>query len=365
MSDKYAINTPQQARIRILDQCFANPAIKWTRERLINKVIEEMENNTDLSNYKSTKEYSDRTFANDKKYLENLLATKSDEDDLQGNNRYRIEVKKEYTPLAKQFTYYRYSHTSRSFLDNKLSSDEVQKLMDAVQLIQQIKGFDLDNEINSILKGLDAQIKYHSTGRQPVIGLQTVVADGYDYLDDLYNCIINKTVIEIEYEPFEEKSLKKVVHPYFIKQYNNRWFLLGYDESRNDISNIPLDRIKGKLKPLNNIYKLPKSIFNPNDFFKDIIGVTNRSECPVEEIVLEFSPKRAPYILTKKIHESQHLLERKENGSIVIGLRVKQNFELISFILGHGSQVTVLQPRSLAEEIKKQAQEITDKYLFL
>lgn len=365
MGNKYAINTPQQARIRILDQCFANPAIKWTRERLINKVIEEMESNPDLISYKSTREYSDRTFANDKKYLGKVLVTKSDEDNLQGNHKYRIEVKKEHTTLGKQLTYYRYSHTNRSFLDNKLSSDEVQKLMDAVQLIQQIKGFDSDNEINSILKGLDAQIKYHSSGGQQVIGLQTVVADGYNYLDDLYNCVINKRVIEIEYEPFEEKSLKKVVHPYFIKQYNNRWFLLGYDESRNDISNIPLDRIKGKLKPLNNDYKSPENIFNPDDFFKDIIGVTNRSDYPVEEIVLEFSQKRAPYILTKKIHESQHLLERKENGCIIISLRVKQNFELISLILGHGSQVTVLQPRSLAEEIKKQALEITKKYLFL
>ena len=364
MGDKYEINTPQMARVRILDQCFANPAIKWTRENLINKVIEEMDNNPDLSNYK-TREYSDRTFANDKKYLGDVLTTKSDEDNLQGNQKYTIEVKKEYNNLGELLlVYYRYSQTNRSFLENKLSTDEIQKLLDAVQLIQQIKGFDKDNEINSILKGLDAQIKYHNGGQQ-VIGLQTLVADGYTYLDDLYNCIINKTVIEIEYEPFGEQSGKKVVHPYFIKQYNNRWFLLGYDDLRNDISNIPLDRIKGKLKPLTTDYKSPEDIFNPNDYFKDIIGVTNHADAPVEEIILEFTKIRAPYILTKKMHESQQILERKENGSVVITLHVKQNFELISLILGNGSQVTVLQPQTLVEEVKKQALEITQKYLLV
>ena len=108
----------------------------------------------------------------------------------------------------------------------------------------------------------------------------------------------------------------------------------------------------------------PSQIFHSIDYFKDIIGVTNHSENPVEDIILLFSKERAPYVISKKIHESQEIVEKKKDGTTIIRLHVKQNFELKSFILSHGSDVTVLEPTSLADEIKKQANQTILKYTF-
>ncbi len=139
---------------------------------------------------------------------------------------------------------------------------------------------------------------------------------------------------------------------------------MGFDESRGGISNFPLDRIKSKPHWTSVSYKSPENIFHANDYFKDIIGVTNHSESQVENIILSFSRERAPYVLTKKIHESQEIVEKKKDGTTIIKLHVKQNFELKSFILSHGCAVTVLQPKSLAEEIKRQARETLGNYKF-
>ena len=354
MGDKYDFNLPQHQRIRILDKLLATR--KLTKLQLIDAVIEEME----LASYENYS-YSTRTFDNDKIELQKKLDELNDDEGLDDKYKYRIEKIREPN-AGNPITYYRYNRPEISVFETKLDKNDVQSLMDAVQLIQQIKGFKWDFDIQYILKKLDQQIKFHSNNGPQVIGLQNLVADGYHYLNDLYVSILERKVIVFDYEPFKEEKTKKTVHPYFIKQYNNRWFLLGYDESRGGISNFPLDRMKSKPEWLGISYKSPENIFHPNDYFKDIIGVTNHSESPVEDIILSFSKERAPYVITKKIHESQEIIDKKEDGTTIIKLHIKQNYELRSFILSHGSDVTVLQPQSLADEIKEQASETIKNY---
>jgi hypothetical protein len=356
MGDKYNYNLPQYQRIRILDKLLATR--KLTKLELIDAVIEEMES-TSNKQYS----YSPRTFENDKNKLQEKLDELNDDEGLEDKNKYKIEIIREYH-AGSPITYYRYSHPEISVFESKLDKNDVQSLMDAVQFIQQIKGFKWDFDIQYILKKIDQRINFQNKNDQQVIGLQNLVADGYQYLNDIYLSIIEKRVITFEYEPFKEEKSTKTVHPYFIKQYNNRWFLLGFDESRGGISNFPLDRIKSKPHWTSVSYKSPENIFHANDYFKDIIGVTNHSESQVENIILSFSRERAPYVLTKKIHESQEIVEKKKDGTTIIKLHVKQNFELKSFILSHGSDVTVLKPESLAREIEEEANEIKKNYAY-
>jgi hypothetical protein len=355
MGNKIDINTHQYVRIRILDNLLATK--KMTKEELISEVIQGME--SELSNEYS---YSPRTFDTDKKFIENELDNINEDENLEGDNRYQI-LKIRETRAGGPTTFYKYSHPNISVFDYKLDKNDIQNLMDAVGLIDQIKGFKWDFDVQLILKRLDQQIKFNSNKvGSKVVGLQNLVADGYQYLNDLYLSIIDKKVIAIKYEPFGDEVQNKIIHPYYIKQYNNRWFLLGFDETRGGISNFPLDRMKSKPEWLEILFKLPDNIFNPNEYFRDIIGVTNYADKPVEEVLLLFTKNSAPYIVSKKIHESQETIEIKEDGSVVIKLCVKQNFELKNYILGYGSAVTVLQPQTLRQEIKEQASEILSKY---
>lgn len=350
MNDKYEINTPQQLRVRILDRCLATTGKGKTTNELMDIVIEEMQTQLNLIDYS----YSPRTFANDKKYVENRLTELNEIDGLTGARKLSIKRDAENR--------YTYSDPNLSVFKSQVTAVELKKLMDAVNLIQQIKGFDNDNEIQSILKGLDQQIKFHSTGGKQVMGLQSLVADGYHYLDDLYNCIISENVIAIDYETFAAERNKIIVHPYYLKQFNNRWFLFAFDETNNRVSNIALDRIQSLSKPLPKIYKSPENYFNAVDYFKDIIGVTNYVENPVEDIILAFTKERTPYVITKKLHESQVIMKKKADGTTIIKLNVKQNFELKSMILSYGSDVTVVKPKSLAVEIKKLANKTLKNY---
>ncbi|HEX5150410.1 MAG TPA: WYL domain-containing protein [Parafilimonas sp.] len=209
---------------------------------------------------------------------------------------------------------------------------------------------------------LDTQVKHYKYDTGFISFQEAVIAGNYEYVDELYSAIANNTVVEFMYKPFTNEAKKRTVHPYFLKQYNNRWFLLGYNEGKESLSTFALDRIQGKIKPLSKTYILPDGIFNAQEYFKDIIGVTHYPGRPAEKIVIQCSGNVAPYILTKPIHTSQEIMQRCNDGGITISLFLKHNYELVNNLLGFGKDVTVLQPAALAEEIKMQAKEVLEKY---
>ncbi len=99
-----------------------------------------------------------------------------------------------------------------------------------------------------------------------------------------------------------------------------------------------------------------------DDYFKNIIGVTLQADATTEIIELEFSALRAPYVTTKFIHHSQKIIEQKEDGKIIIQLKVITNLELESVILSFGCDVKVLKPLSLKDKMNLIAERMVKCY---
>ncbi len=98
-----------------------------------------------------------------------------------------------------------------------------------------------------------------------------------------------------------------------------------------------------------------------NEYFDDIVGVTNKTEAPIEEIVLHYYGTTGKYIETKPIHASQKA-RWIEKECLLVKLRVKQNYELESFILSQGEHIKVISPDSLKQQIKAKATRLCDLY---
>lgn len=98
------------------------------------------------------------------------------------------------------------------------------------------------------------------------------------------------------------------VHPYYLKQYNNRWFLFGITEQdKNNLINLPLDRI-GSIEVVDIPY-IPNTKFNFEEYFEDVVGVSVPREGEPEKVVLKFDKRQYPYIITKPLHPSQAILD--------------------------------------------------------
>lgn len=172
---------------------------------------------------------------------------------------------------------------------------------------------------------------------------------GMEYIDQLIPIIRDKRVISIKHHSFWQDEVQMfTVHPYCLKEYKFRWYLVGYCEERDAIRIFGLERIRAiESLPL---HTFTHRLFNPELYFESFIGV-NVPEGEPERIVLRFKNNIGKYILTQPIHSSQKLLQ---NGGDTHDFEylLSVNHEFIGIILGWGSNVEVMEPASFRERVK-------------
>lgn len=186
---------------------------------------------------------------------------------------------------------------------------------------------------------------------------------GLHHLRSLYRYIREQQPLRLQYRPFgTEEPLEPLVHPYWLKEYNNRWFLFGWSQHEALLRVYALDRIE-RLSPAGGIAWMPNAYADPNIYFNDIIGVSIPENAVLQNIRLRFSAYRAPYLLTKPLHPSQRLIALHSDGSAELEWRLIPNPELRTILLGFGPDVEVLSPPELREEMAAQLSEALERYL--
>jgi predicted DNA-binding transcriptional regulator YafY len=158
---------------------------------------------------------------------------------------------------------------------------------------------------------------------------------------------------------YEEAETPRHIHPYLLKEYNNRWFVYAYTDEYKGEGVYGLDRII-RVEKIKKRYRKPAKT-KIIEYFKDIIGVTNFEDKEVEDIVLKVNRARANYLITKPIHKSQKVIKETSNH-VFFSFRLKPNHELNAFILGYGKDIVVEKPKSLAHEIKTILSEAVGNY---
>jgi predicted DNA-binding transcriptional regulator YafY len=189
---------------------------------------------------------------------------------------------------------------------------------------------------------------------------QNVYLKGLEFFGDLFNYIQNKRVLNIKYQSFKlPKPIKYLIHPYFLKQYNGRWFLLGYTEEHGSITNLALDRIE-EIKDTDDKYIENKAV-DFEEYFEDVIGVTVQKDENPQKIRLFIEKDRWPYIKSKPLHGSQKIKSENEKGA-VIEIEVQINNELVTLIFSYGESIEVLSPEELKTKIIEKAKMLLKNY---
>jgi predicted DNA-binding transcriptional regulator YafY len=204
------------------------------------------------------------------------------------------------------------------------------------------------------------------TSDKPVIHFENnPYASGLEYIPILYRAIIYKTPLKVVSKSFsKDKEEEYEFHPYYLKQYNNRWFVFGFNVLENKIFKKALDRFKS-IKELKTEYIY--SEINFDEYLEDVIGVSIEKEQEPQKVKLRVSKELWPYVKTKPIHESQSSggkenLNTLDKGYIDITLDVVLNYELESKILERGEGFEVLEPLELRNRLVKRIRVLAEKY---
>ncbi|HAC24930.1 MAG TPA: WYL domain-containing protein, partial [Cytophagales bacterium] len=152
-------------------------------------------------------------------------------------------------------------------------------------------------------------------------------------------------------------------HAYLLKEYRNRWFVLGRKSSKEPLVTLALDRIK-EIKILPSLSYIGNSEFDADEYYKDVIGVTVNEGNRPQIVHLAIDRRNAPYVITKPLHRTQKIVAKSSDG-IEVTIEVILNYELEREILGFGDSITVLKPQRLRERIEKKLEVSLRKYLAL
>lgn len=249
--------------------------------------------------------------------------------------------------------YYIYEDPDYSITESPLAPGDVERMEEAVKVLRQLAGFQEFAGMEDLLGRLQDRVRETQEKSKPVIFLdKNERLKGLEFIAPLHKYITGKKALEITHQGFKALDPHTFVfHPYALKEYNNRWFLVGYRWKKTGIQNLALDRIISFKESDSTFIDSPD--FDPEVWFSDVIGVSKTVADKPQIIRFRATKQHAPYIKTKPLHSSQQLIEEAPDGSAVFELNVIVNNELIRVLLGFGMGIKVLSPESVVIMIKE------------
>lgn len=328
-------------RYRTIDKCLQNRFRRWTLDDLIEACSDALYEYEGIE-----KGVSRRTVQLDIQFMRS---------DKLGYNAPIIVVDRKF---------YTYEDPDYSITNIPLTDQDLGMLDEVVEILKQFKGFTHFQEVGGMVNRLEDMVRTERTHTRRIIDFEKNEGlQGLNHLDEVYQAVLKKMVLEITYKSFKAKSAGKFhLYPYLLKEYRNRWFVLGRrSDSGTQMVTLALDRIQ-------EIKMLPEEGFIANrdvdleNYFAEVIGVTVNSGAAVTEVHLYCDSKAAPYVLTKPLHASQKLV-REEGKSVVVSIEVRHNYELEREIIGFGESMTVLKPEWLRRRIEARLSRALRHYL--
>ncbi|MCX6180472.1 MAG: WYL domain-containing protein [Bacteroidetes bacterium] len=244
---------------------------------------------------------------------------------------------------------YFYEDASYSIDDIPLNDDDLSAIQFAARTLYQFRDNDMFKQFRFAIDKIFNRLNISSEVKDEAI-VQFVQFDqmeapsGGEYLPTILSAIKEKLKLNLQYKSFG-KALpsQNIVHPYLLKEYKHRWYLICFHEDKKKVITYGLDRVV-KLEASKETYVAPKE-FDAASFFKYSFGITQIDEAPVE-VVLEFKALQGEYIKTQPLHASQQIVKESKE-TITVKLKITITHELVEQILSYGANVKVIQPDKL------------------
>ena len=199
-----------------------------------------------------------------------------------------------------------------------------------------------------------------SVGLDPYFDLEKNASTGTEFMTGILYAIRNRLQLSIQYQSFwDEFPSERVVHPYFLKEFKNLWYIIVKNTAKGEIRTYALDRIMdisiSKVK-----FTYPENL-NPKDYFENSFGITTGVDTALEEVVLSFETHQGKYIKSLPLHKSQQVVEENDD-ELIVKLKVHFTFDFEMQLLSYGENVKILKPESFKQRIKKRLENTLTQY---
>jgi predicted DNA-binding transcriptional regulator YafY len=347
-------NKNAETRYKILDRLLANRYCHYSTEDLRQRVNEELIE-------MDIKPVGKRTIEYDLNYIEHGPFQADIE-------HYQIDEVSQNNPnKTVKKNCHRYRDRSFTIFQQKLTDEEKHLLGEAFTLLGQFDGLPNLEGLEKLRSGLNIKQK------RQIISFTKNPLENSNLLGELFTAISQKQVVELHFHKFDTPEIDRtvIVHPYMLKEYNRRWYLIAAAEDTGKIMNFALDRIDSvEMFPTHRYVDYDGDL---NERFEDIVGVSLYDNRPVQTILFWVSDNSKDYVATKPIHESQrHYRNEKEeelrrqypqlNGGAFFSIDCIENYELIRELISFREDLIVLSPDNIKDTVMERIAAMYESY---
>jgi len=332
-----ATNKNAQLRYNVIDQCLSNFQRTYTYEGLLQKVNNVLEENA----YEGIKT---RQLKEDLRFMQSLAG-------------FAIELEEDLFEGKKRIL--RYKNKGFSIAQHPLNQLDQEQLNATITILSRYKHRIEFAWLEELIPRMKDAFQLVELGQEGLISYQeNPDLKGLAHLGQLFNCIAQCKTLRITYQAFYKEAQELNIHPYHLKQYNNRWFLMAKTEGFEQVSTYALDRIVSLEETSVNF--IPTTI-NWLDYFDEIVGVSKPINAVSEKIRLRVFDASIDYVKTKPLHGTQKIISANK-GVLELQLEVIPNKELMQLILSFGATIEVIEPSNLREEISHEIEALKKIY---
>lgn len=261
----------------------------------------------------------------------------------------------------------KYRHPGNSLFKVEISAEEKDFLAEALAMLG-LKGIDS----MKFFRKLNLKAKANKNKQIISFTKNPVESKVSRWFQSIYDSIRFKEVIRIglrdRLPPYKVKY--HTVHPWYLREYNRRWYLFGYDEEEGCVNRYTLDRIT-KLQETAGI-KYRAADMKMDDILQDVVGVSVE-DTKILDILFWVSDVSADYVAKKYIHHSQKEVSKVEaerlvgrpldyEGGKYFTIQCKENYELRREMLSFGAALVVLTPEHLRDTLRSQLKDMLQMY---
>ena len=179
-------------------------------------------------------------------------------------------------------------------------------------------------------------------------------------LEELERAIANEYSVKIEYRTtHDEQPRPRVIDPYGMLYWNNKWYAVGFCHLRNGIRSFRAERILS-IQPMQTTFKRPEA-FSARKFFIQNLLPDSKSEDGVITVIIGGRPEALDDLC---IHWflGHYLKERTPNQAVFLLDEKALHAYVPHFLLTYGKALHVMEPQSLKEKLTLVASELTEYY---
>lgn len=253
---------------------------------------------------------------------------------------------------------YRYSDPHFSITGSPINDDDLQTLRYAADLLRQFRQWEAIEGLGDIVGRLEAALHRHGPpAPAPVVHFDQIDGAPWQrWITPLMRAVRERQRLRLDYRPFDPPELlQRALSPYLVKEYNKRWFVIGYDHHDGRVHTFALDRIENVEDDLlYKFYQAPQ--FVADTWFRHIVGVSLPYEGRPQTIRLRTTHLRACYLRTKPLHPSQTEETPPDAPQPVFSFYLIVNYEWERLLISFADEVEVLEPLSLRTQVQERLQ---------